>query len=96
MLHPTKYSDLDDDEKEKLRFRRSLYERKIKLYDRQKEAYRKLIGVIQSSIDKDYIHITFDSINATQMLRVVTTYFKLQDEVTKREILIDWRRLTKA
>ena len=96
VLHLTKHSDLDEDEKEELRFQRSLYERKIKLFDRQKEAYRKLMGVIQSSIDKDYVHITFDSTNATQMLQAVTAYFKPQDEVTKREILMDWRRLTKA
>jgi hypothetical protein len=95
IIHPTKHSDLDDDQKEELRFQRSLFERKIKLFDRQREAYRKLMGIIQSSLDKDYVHITFDSTNAKDMLRVVTDYFKPQDEITRRTIYIDWRRLTK-
>ena len=90
---PPRLSDLDESERWDFQLDVKLYERALKRYDIDKASMGKLLAIIQESIGKAYVQITYDCDTALQMMMAIQAEFKPTDIATKRRILSEWNLL---
>jgi hypothetical protein len=92
----TSLAQLDDDEKEELRFKRFSYKRSIATYDRQKAAIATLRSFIQETISRIYLTYTFDCDTPYDMLVALKQRVAPTDQARKIELINQYQKLKKT
>jgi hypothetical protein len=87
------YMDLNEAERVDFQFMNKMYERDLKQFDYNLIAERKLRSVIQQSISKNYLFITYQCDSALDMMLAAKEQFKPTTLATKRQINTDWNTL---
>jgi hypothetical protein len=90
----TSLAQLDDDEKEELRFQR--LPRKIATFDRQKAAIITLHSFIQERITRTYLTYTFNYDTPHDMLVALKQRVVPTDQARKIELINQYQKLKKA
>ena len=92
----TSLAQLNDDEKEELRFQRLSYKRKIATFDRQKAAMATLRSFIQETVTRTYLTYTFGCDTPHDMLVALKQRVAPTDQARKIELITQYQKLKKA
>jgi hypothetical protein len=92
---PTRYSELDSDQREALRMLNEEYNRDIKRYDKKVEASADLKSKIQESVHKDNFEYTTNCASVWEMLCKLKARFAPTDKAKELEVITDWQKVTK-
>jgi len=91
----TRLAQLDDDEKEELRFQRLSYKRKVATFDLQKATVATLRSFIQETITPTYLTYTFDCETPYDMLVALKQRVAPTDPARKVELINQYQKLKK-
>ena len=89
----TSLAQLNDDEKEELRFQRLSYKRKIATFDRQKAAIATLRSFIQETVTRTYLTYTFGCDTPHDMLVALKQRVAPTDQARKIELISQYQKL---
>jgi hypothetical protein len=92
----TSIAQLDDDEKEELRFQRLTYKRKVAAFDRQKAAVATLRSFIQETITRTYLTYTFNCETPYDMLVALKQHVAPTDQAREIELTKQYQKLKEA
>jgi len=91
----TKFSKLDQDEKQHLQTLKEEYAYDLKSYDRKIEALAELRTRIQSTITKANFLYTTDCNHVWQIMRNLKDRYIPSDQARKQEVITDWLKAIK-
>jgi oligoribonuclease NrnB/cAMP/cGMP phosphodiesterase (DHH superfamily) len=92
---PTRYSELDNDQREALRTLNEEYNRDIKRYNKKVKASADLKSKIQESVHKDNFEYTTNCASVWEILCKLKARFAPTDKAKELEVITDWQKVTK-
>jgi hypothetical protein len=92
---PTRYSELDNDQREALRTLNKEYNRDIKRYNKKVKASAEFKSKIQESVHKDNFEYTTNCASVWEILYKLKARFAPTDKAKELKVITDWQKVTK-